>query len=138
MSTSLPVFYNCMNCPAYCCSYPRIEVKPRDIRRLAKHFGIDVEEAWDRFTTLYDEDGECERVLRHQKDPDGYGTVCRFLDVKSRACTVHKARPQICRDHPGKPTCAYYTFLMSEREYQEDPDEVARAYNAPGDWVPLD
>ena len=65
------------------------------------------------------------------------GTVCGFLDLETRGCTVHPSRPKICREHPGKPTCAYYQFLMSEREYQEDGDEVARAYNKPGDWVPL-
>ena len=28
--------YSCNKCPAYCCSYPEIEVTPRDIQRLAK------------------------------------------------------------------------------------------------------
>jgi Fe-S-cluster containining protein len=136
MSTQLPVFYNCMNCPAYCCSYPRIEITRQDLERLARHHGLTPEEARQRFTTTYTEDGENETVLRHQKD-EVYGTVCGFLDLKTRACTVHPARPEICREHPGKPTCAYYAFLMSEREYQDDPEQVARAYNGPDDWVPL-
>ncbi|MFQ5538699.1 MAG: YkgJ family cysteine cluster protein [Gemmatimonadota bacterium] len=128
MGASLPIFYDCMNCPSYCCSYPRIEVTKRDIRRLARHFEIDEEAAWRRFTKKGDEPGE--RVLRHQKD-EAYGTVCRFLDRETRACTVHAARPKICRDHPGTSTCAYYVFLMAERRYQDDPDFVARAYNPP-------
>ena len=33
MSRSLPVFYNCDRCAGYCCSYPRIEATPGDIRR---------------------------------------------------------------------------------------------------------
>ena len=136
MSTQLPVFYNCMNCPAYCCSYPRIEITQRDLERLARHHGISLKKARRRFTATYNEDGENETVLRHQKD-EVYGTVCNFLDLKTRACTVHAARPEICREHPGKPTCTYYAFLMSEREYQDDPDQVVRAYNGPGDWVPL-
>lgn len=136
MSTQLPVFYNCMNCPAYCCSYARIEVTERDLKRLAKHHGIPVAEAKRRFTAIYEEDGVAEMVLRHQKD-EVYGSVCRFLDTDTRACTVHPARPEICREHPGKPTCAYYAFLMSEREYQDDDTQIARAYNAPGDWVPV-
>jgi Fe-S-cluster containining protein len=137
MSTELPVFYNCMKCPAYCCSYARIEITDEDLARLAGHHGISVRAAKKRFTATYVEDGESEMVLRHQKD-EIYGSVCRFLDTETRACTVHPARPEICRDHPGKPTCAYYAFLMSERDYQEDPDQIVRAYNAPGDWVPLD
>jgi hypothetical protein len=44
-------------------------------------------------------------------------------------CTVHAARPGICRSHPGGSTCAYYGFLMAERRYQDDPGFVARAYN---------
>ena len=32
--------YSCLKCPGYCCSYPEIEVTPRDIERLGKHFGL--------------------------------------------------------------------------------------------------
>jgi hypothetical protein len=32
--------YSCSKCPAYCCSYPEIEVTTRDIERLAKHFDL--------------------------------------------------------------------------------------------------
>ena len=125
---TLPVFYDCLNCPSYCCSYPRIEVTKRDIRRLARHFGLDEKTARRRFTKTGFDPGEV--VLRHQKD-EVYGSVCGFLDRETRGCTVHPARPEICRAHPGKPTCAYYVFLMAERGYQDDPDFVARAYNVP-------
>ena len=128
MGRSLPIFYDCLNCPSFCCTYPRIPVTPADIRRLARHHGIDEATAKRRFTKKGGEPGEV--VLRHRKD-DAYGTACRFLDRESRLCTVHKARPRICRDHPGTSTCAYYNFLMSERRYQDDPDFVARAYNPP-------
>jgi hypothetical protein len=37
---SLRVLFNCLRCPAYCCSYDRIEVTKRDIARLAKHFQV--------------------------------------------------------------------------------------------------
>lgn len=129
MGRSLPVFYDCLNCPSFCCTYPRIPVTSADIRRLARHHGVDEATAKRRFTKKGEEPGEV--VLRHRKD-EAYGTACRFLDRESRLCTVHKARPRICRDHPGTPTCAYYNFLMSERRYQEDPEFVARAYNPPG------
>ena len=136
MSTKLPIFYNCANCPSYCCSYPRIEVTEKDVKRLAKYLGIGAEETGRRFTTIFEDDEVRETVLRHQKD-EAYGSVCRFLDLETRACTVHPARPQICRGHPGEPSCSYYTFLMSERGYQRDEDQIARAYNPPGEWVPL-
>lgn len=128
MGKALPIFYDCLNCPSYCCSYPRIIVTTKDIRRLAKHFGIDETRARRRFTRKGEEPGEI--ILKHQKD-EHYGTVCRFLDLETRMCTVHKARPGICRDHPGSSVCHYYNFLMSERSFQDDPDFVARAYNPP-------
>ena len=86
MGKALPIFYDCHNCPSYCCSYPRIEVTTRDIRRLAKHFDIDEATARRRFTMKGAEPGEV--ILRHQKD-EIYGTVCRFLDLETRMCTVH-------------------------------------------------
>ena len=95
-----------------------------DVRRLARHFDIDESTARKRFTKKGHDPGE--RVLRHQKDKV-YGTVCRFLDRKDRTCTVHGARPKICREHPGTPTCGYYVFLSAERRYQEDPEFMARA-----------
>jgi len=130
LGQSLPVFYDCLNCPSYCCTYPRIPVTQRDIRRLARHFGIEEDVAEKRFTKKGW--AKRERVLRHQKD-EVYGSACRFLDLETRLCSIHKARPAICRAHPNTPNCGYYTFLMSERRYQEDPDLVARAYNLPED-----
>jgi len=130
MGKSPRTFYDCMNCPSYCCSYPRIGVTPADIRRLAKHFGLDEASAKRKFTKKGEDPGEV--ILKHQKDPV-YGSACRFLDIRTRMCTVHGARPGICRAHPGKPVCAYYNFLMSERSYQEDPTFIARAYNPQGE-----
>jgi Fe-S-cluster containining protein len=134
VSTSLPVFYDCFNCPSYCCTYPRIPATKRDIRRLAKHFGIPEKQAVERFT----KPGWTgrERVLRHQKD-EVFGTACRFLDLETRLCTVHEARPSVCRGHPDGPNCGYYVFLMAERRDQEDPDYTARAYNLPNEFPRL-
>ncbi len=42
------VRYDCSKCPGYCCSYPRIEVKDRDVARLARHFGLEHAEAEKR------------------------------------------------------------------------------------------
>lgn len=135
MGKALKVFYDCQNCPSYCCSYPRIEVTKADVRRLARHMGVSEAEARRRYT----KQGwtKRERVLRHQKD-EVFGSVCRFLDTETRLCTVHKARPGVCRAHPGASNCGYYTFLMSERRYQDDPELVARAYNPPGEFPNLE
>jgi Fe-S-cluster containining protein len=116
-----PRFYNCLNCPAYCCSYPRTVVGKRDIARLAKHFGVSVEVAREKFTKKGAEPGE--RILRQQHD-EHFGIVCRFLDTETRGCTVHSARPKICRDYPGARRCGYYDLLCFERRAQEDPDYV--------------
>ena len=123
-----PVFYNCQRCPAYCCSYARIEVKKNDLRRLARHFDTGVGTARRRFTKAGPDAGE--RVLRHKPD-ETFGTVCRFLDSDSRECTVYEARPAICRDFPGLVRCGYYDFLSSERRMLEDDDYVATTYNRP-------
>src|ERR1044072_1063613 len=43
-------YYDCVDCPAFCCSvYDRVQVTPRDIRRLAKHFNVT--EEWRPFVT---------------------------------------------------------------------------------------
>ena len=126
MGKPLPVFYDCHNCPAYCCTYPRICVTGEDIARLARRLGISEAAVKRRFTRKGFEPGEV--ILRHRKD-EVYGSACRFLDVDTRMCTVHDARPDVCQAHPGGPTCGYYAFLMAERRYQDDPEFVARAYN---------
>jgi uncharacterized protein len=113
------VHYDCSKCPGYCCSYPRIEVKDKDLKRLAKHFDLDLETAERRFTRIYKDDGKPERILRHQKDTV-YATICRFFDTEARQCTVYEARPDVCRDYPNGKHCGYYTFLTFERGHQDD------------------
>ena len=59
-------YYDCVKCPAFCCSiYERVQVTLRDIRRLAKHFGVTEEVATTRFTKVWGK----ERVLRKKADP---------------------------------------------------------------------
>ena len=118
--------YNCLKCPAYCCSYARIIIKKKDLARLAKHHGMSEEKAKKKFTKKGHEKGEV--VLRHKKD-EHFGTVCRFLDSKTRNCTIYHARPGICRDFPGTRRCGYYDFLKFERRAQEDDDYVATTWN---------
>jgi Fe-S-cluster containining protein len=115
--------FDCSKCPGYCCSYPRIEVKAADVKRLARHFDIEVEEAERRFTRTYRSDEGVERILRHQKD-EVYGSICRFFDTDARRCTVYAARPSVCREYPGGKKCGYYDFLKFERKHQDDPEFI--------------
>lgn len=120
LKAKLRVSYDCSKCPAYCCSiYERVEVKQRDLQRLARHFGVSVEVAAQRYTKLYGK----ERILRRQVDPL-LGRVCRFLDLATRGCTIYEARPEVCRDYPGRPRCSYYDVLQFERETQDEPDVI--------------
>jgi Fe-S-cluster containining protein len=111
--------YDCSKCPAYCCSYERINVDKRDIGRLARHFGLTYEQAEKRFTKIR----EGERVLRHQKDRI-YGTICMNLDLETRRCTVYEARPGVCRQYPVINKCGYYEFLSWERRHQDNDDFI--------------
>ena len=72
---------------------------------------------------------EGERVLRHKGD-EHYGTVCRFLNRKTRACTVYEGRPEACREFPGPGRCGYYDFLCFQRNAQEEPDFIPTTRNA--------
>ena len=120
---TIRIQYDCTKCPGYCCSYPRIEVKDRDVERLAKHFELSFEQAERKFTRWYSSDEGKERILRHQKD-EVYGTICRFFDTDARRCTVYAARPTVCRQYPNGSKCGYYDFIRFERKHQDDPDFV--------------
>jgi Fe-S-cluster containining protein len=121
-SRELRVLFNCLKCPAYCCSYDRIEVTRRDVARLARHFGLTYEEAEQRYTKI----AYGERVLRHQKDHI-FKRVCQFLDTDERRCTIYHARPGVCREYPDSKRCGYYDFLASERRRQQDEEFIPSA-----------
>lgn len=118
--------YNCLKCPGYCCSHPRIAVSDFDIERLARHFSLSAAEAKERFTYTYrGADGD-EQVLRHHQDHI-YKSVCRFFDRDARTCTVYDARPNVCRRYPYAKSCGYYNFLKFEREHQGDDEFIPSA-----------
>jgi Fe-S-cluster containining protein len=83
-------FYCCDRCPSFCCSYPRIPVQESDVRRLALHLGLPPEVVARKFTKKSEEPGEV--ILRHQPDAI-YGTICKFIDRKTRRCSVYEGRP---------------------------------------------
>lgn len=125
MASRLPVFYDCTKCHAYCCSYTDIPVSNSDLRRLARHFGIEVETAARRYTKRATD--RKSRILRHRQDP-AFLSTCRFLDADRRRCTIYDARPDACREYPGSARCGYYDFLAAERRRLDDPDLVLAAW----------
>ncbi|HYO64088.1 MAG TPA: YkgJ family cysteine cluster protein [Pyrinomonadaceae bacterium] len=110
------VYFDCNKCPAFCCSvYERVQVTPRDLKRLAKHFGVTPETAQRRYTKRWKD----ERVLRRTQD-EIFEEVCTFLDQKTRGCSIYHARPEVCREYPARSRCAYYDLMQFERRQQAD------------------
>ena len=114
--------YSCKKCPAYCCTYTEIEVTPRDIERLARHFDVTYAQAEERYTKQDTE--KTKRLLRHRKDTI-FDSACMLLDQEGRRCTVYHARPGVCRKYPDSSRCGYYEFLKFEREQHGDDQYVA-------------
>ena len=110
------VYFDCSKCPAFCCSvYERVQTTDRDIRRLARHFGVSFETARRRYTKM--RDGE--RVLRRVKD-EIFEETCMFLNQETRGCGIYHARPAVCREYPDRSRCSYYDLLQFERRQQQD------------------
>ena len=124
----MKIHYDCSKCPGYCCSYPRIQVKKKDVERLAEHFGMTKSEVERRFTRKDPDDvkknGKQPRIVRHTEDVY-FGTICIFFDQNERCCSVYEARPKTCRSYPGLKRCGYYDFLRFERRVQRDPEYIA-------------
>jgi Fe-S-cluster containining protein len=119
--------YDCSKCPGYCCSYPSIEIDDKDLKRIADYFGLSKKEVRKRYTEKGrkpENGGGRPRILSHQDD-EIFGTICIFFDSEARQCGAYEARPEICREYPGRDTCGYYEFLSFEREAQDDPDYIA-------------
>lgn len=114
--------YDCTDCVGYCCSiYDRVDVTKRDLKRLARHFGISVEKAEKKYTTLVD-------GIRSLKKVDDliFDRTCIFLNQTTRLCTIYEGRPGACREWPvhSGDRCVYYDILKFERLQQDDPDYV--------------
>ena len=105
--------YDCMKCPGYCCSYPVIEVKDRDAIRIAKHFGLPLKAAEQKF---FKSGHGYKRMMRRKKDKY-FGKTCQFFDIE--------ARPVSCRVFPGGGRCGYWDFLKFERDAQKDQDYIS-------------
>jgi uncharacterized protein len=121
--------YNCLKCPGYCCSYPVIEVKNRDAKRIAEHFGLTLEKAEKKFFKSVE---GYKRVMKRKKDVH-FGKICQFFDTDKRRCTIYEARPSTCREFPGDDNCGYWDFLAFERETQKDRKFVSSTWNIEDD-----
>ncbi len=116
--------FDCLKCVGYCCSiYERVEVTDRDLKRLAKHFGVKPKTAARKFTHIHPESKE--RVLKRVPDRI-FEETCMFLDQQRRVCTIYDGRPQVCRDWPAETggRCHYYDLLQFERRQQGSDDVV--------------
>ena len=78
---------DCRQC-ANCCKIVSPLLKPGDIKRLATHLGLSVEEFIDEYLAE-DEESEGHRFK---------STPCPFLD--NNLCTVYPQRPGDCRSYP--------------------------------------
>jgi uncharacterized protein len=117
--------YDCLKCPGYCCSYPIIEVKERDAKRIAKHFDMSQDKADKKFFKSAD---GYKRVMKRKKDKL-FGKICQFFDLDKRRCTIYEARPSTCREFPGDDNCGYWDFLAFERETQKDRKFISSTWN---------
>lgn len=120
ITSNPPVSYDCDKCVAYCCSiYERVQVTPKDVKRLAAHFKVTPDIAAARFSKL---NGK-ERILRRRSDRL-FGQACMFLNQETRKCTIYNARPDVCREFPDDTRCAYFDLIEWERKQQDDPDVI--------------
>ena len=83
---------NCKRCPAFCCTLAGyVEVSHNDVRRLADHFGLTVQEFEDKHLVVKRRGKQRGRIKRHDE-------TCQFLGA-DRRCTVYAARPNDCRGY---------------------------------------
>lgn len=116
--------YDCMDCPAYCCSvWDYIEITVVDIRLLAVRLGITQEAFTEQYTLKDDDSDNGGRLLKLVPDKL-LGQCCILLDQKTRLCTVHEDRPMVCREYPHtfldetKNDCNYYNLYKHMQKEQ--------------------
>jgi Fe-S-cluster containining protein len=84
--------FQCKRCGICCQIADPIDIYPKDIRRLASHFNISIDEAIEEYT------------VAHPTEPDllAFKIVlpCRFYDSELKGCKIYQARPMVCRCSP--------------------------------------
>ena len=93
---------DCTRC-ANCCKKMTVRLTRSDIKRIAKHLQMTVDEFTDRYLV---EDGEREGLLTLREKP------CPFLGSDDR-CTIYAVRPACCRGFPytDKEGFVFSTFM---------------------------
>ncbi len=89
-----PKEFNCTMCGICCTGKNGIVVDESiDLPRLLEHFSCSIEELDSKYTLIYND----KRVLRSAEVDEK--EVCLFYS-KEKSCTIHTARPDICRAWP--------------------------------------
>lgn len=97
--------YDCGECLSFCCSYPVIQVRPFDQKRLAEGLGITEKQVEEEHCYWANNAKLC---LKHAPDYTLGTTSCKFLDKDTRACTIHDIRPKVCRQFPSEGKCKWW------------------------------
>lgn len=80
---------DCLSC-ANCCKTMSPTFTKKDIRRIADHLGMSVDEFRDKWLYFDEEDGD----WMNKKQP------CQFLDLRSNMCAIYEVRPDDCAGFP--------------------------------------
>lgn len=99
-----------------------MDLSPTDLERFAEHLGLTEKQAVHRHCYIHPTTKEL--CLKQVKDKLLKGSCCKFLDQKTRRCTIYEGRPDTCRAYPSKRDCVYFDLLESERERQDDPKQL--------------
>jgi uncharacterized protein len=113
--------FDCLKCPAYCCSYDDILITITDLKRIAKHLKIPFAKA----KKLYTRTTDGKLYLKEKKDKH-FGQICVFVHSVARICTLYNHRPKVCRDYPYRKYCGYFDMLTFERSLQQDDEYVVQ------------
>jgi Fe-S-cluster containining protein len=84
--------FQCKRCGICCIVADPIDIYPKDIRRLASHFNISVEETIKEYTIPH----PTEQDIRAFK----VSAPCRFYDEAIKGCKIYQSRPMVCRCSP--------------------------------------
>lgn len=80
---------NCLSC-ANCCKTMSPTFNNRDLKRIAAHLGMTVEEFRNKWL-LFDKK---EKDWMNKKQP------CQFLDLQTNMCSIYEVRPDDCAGFP--------------------------------------
>lgn len=94
--------FSCTHCGGCCVHQEELLLNPLDLFRMVKELGITVEELLQQYGECYI--GGDSRMPLVRIYPRGKTRRCPFL--KNNKCSVHKAKPSVCRLYPlGRTVC---------------------------------